>query len=190
MVSEGPFKIGRTLGPNHSLAERRSAPPRPPQRWAVTDPPRRRLGVVVSGLVVALQRIFCKVQWISPGPGAIQRLSASGGTRPARPAAGPSWVDSGGSFDGNRTGSQAGCHRPRCARRAARAPGRGNCDRVWIVVALAEPDLDPLATQRSCSAPRRPTRRSAGVLESVCWPGGLCWPGQSGPQLGLPGLEW
>ena len=103
---------------------------------------------IVSGLVVALQANFCQVQLDQPGPGGIGRLLCVRRTRLGKRGQQV--------CVGDRVALD-GLDWPAC-RGAIKAveprhswlgrPAVANCNRVVVMVALAEPDLDPLQLTR------------------------------------------
>ncbi|NQV11006.1 MAG: ribosome small subunit-dependent GTPase A [Cyanobacteria bacterium] len=104
--------------------------------------------MVISGLVVALQANFCQVQLDLPGPGAIKRLLCIRRTRLGKTGL-QVCVGDRVELDGIDwpAGRGAIAHvRPRHS--LLTRPAVANCDRVVIVAALAEPDLDPLQLSR------------------------------------------
>lgn len=104
--------------------------------------------MAVSGLVVALQANFCQVQLDQPGPAAIHHLLCIRRTRLGKTGL-QVCVGDRVELDGldwtARRGAIVGV-RPRHS--LLGRPAVANCDRVVVVVALAQPDLDPLQLSR------------------------------------------
>ncbi|MCT0199160.1 ribosome small subunit-dependent GTPase A [Synechococcus sp. CS-1325] len=103
---------------------------------------------VVSGLVVALQANFCQVQLDLPGPGGLERLLC---VRRSRLGKSGQQVCVGDSveLDGLDWVARRGAIvalKPRSS--LLGRPAVANCNRVVVMVALAEPDLDPLQLTR------------------------------------------
>jgi ribosome biogenesis GTPase len=102
----------------------------------------------VCGLVVALQANFCQVQLDQPGPNGIERLLCVRRTRLGKLGQ-QVWVGDRVELDGldwpARRGAISAVH-PRESWLGR--PAVANCTRVVVMVALAEPELDPLQLTR------------------------------------------
>jgi len=103
---------------------------------------------VVSGLVVAQQANFCQVQLDQPGPGGVERLLCVRRTRLGKMGQ-QVWVGDRVELDGLDWPARRGAIRAVQPRHSwLGRPAVANCTRVVVMVALAEPGLDPLQLTR------------------------------------------
>ena len=103
---------------------------------------------VVSGLVVALQANFCEVHLDQPGPEGLERLLCVRRTRLGKLGQ-QVWVGDRVDLDGLDWPARRGAIRAVHPRHSwLGRPAVANCTRVVVMVALTEPELDPLQLTR------------------------------------------
>lgn len=101
-----------------------------------------------SGRVVALQANYCRVELDAPGPGGCRRLLCTRRSR-LEHAGQQAWVGDRVWLEGiDWAAGRAAVARVEPRRNLLQRPAVANVDRVVVVTALAEPDLDPLQLTR------------------------------------------
>jgi len=101
-----------------------------------------------SGRVVALQANYCLVELDTPGPGGCRRLLCTRRSRLEHEGQ-QVWVGDRVGLEGiDWAAGRAAVARVEPRRNLLQRPAVANVDRVMVVTALAEPDLDPLQLTR------------------------------------------